>query len=118
MFTFRNSSVLFCPEEGNDKFYLAVVLRTRLQTPEEAVGTICTNTVLLEFISTEKVTQGAQGVCPMTPAYVLIDCIPEPPLHRGQEVNESPFIPTALISSGLYQLQACAWRYLSCTNTQ
>lgn len=29
-FTFRNSSVLCCPEEGNEKFYLAGILRTCL----------------------------------------------------------------------------------------
>lgn len=53
----------------------------------------------------------------MVSAYLLIACIPDPPLDQGQMVR-SPFIPTALDSLGLYPLQVCAWRYLSCTNPE
>lgn len=65
-FTFWNSSVLCCPEEGNEKLYLAVMLRTCLQTLEESMGTSwpqvpgfeCTNTVSFKFISNQNVPQG------------------------------------------------------------
>lgn len=68
------------------------MLKTCLQTPEESVGTIgpqvpgfgCTNTILFEIKSKQKVLQSEQGVGPVMSAYVLIACAPEPPLNKGQ----------------------------------
>lgn len=79
IFTFLNSSVLCCPEEGNKTFYSPVMLSTHLGTPEESMGTIwphvssfdCTSTVLFKFISNRKVLQGEYWLCSMMSAYCL-----------------------------------------------
>lgn len=79
MFTFLNSSVLCCPEEGNETSYSPVMLSTHLGAPEESMGTIrphvssfdCTSTVLFKVISNQEVLQGAYWLCPMMSAYCL-----------------------------------------------